>query len=104
MLVFNNWDSTTGSSMAEATRMLGMNKLTVHANAGNAPPPASARGQRMTLSAGDGWGEAAVRLEEDEKERAVAWKYIQQLRGTYANIGVCKSSTVQGMTECPDGD
>ena len=58
----------------------------------------------MTLSAGDGWDEAAVRLEEVEKERADTWKYIQQLRRKYTNIGVCKSSTVQGMTECPDGD
>ena len=58
----------------------------------------------MTLPAGDGWDEAADRLEEVEKERADTWKYIQPLRRKYANIGVCKSSTVQGRTECPDGD
>ena len=58
----------------------------------------------MTLSAGDGSYEAAVRLEEVDKERADTWKHIQQLLREYTNIGVCKSSTVQGMTECPDGD
>ena len=92
--------------IVDVTRSMGMNTVTVPADAGAAPPPASARGQNMTMFAGDGEDEAAdqARLEEHEKERGDVWKHIKQMRRKSTNIGVCKNSTVQGLTECPDGD
>ena len=90
MLEFDNWDSTTCSSMADAARMLAMNTLTVHANAGTALPPASARERKI-------WHGVSI-------DRYSVLKCSQYLRRSYFNVGAFKRSTAQGMTECPDGD
>ena len=88
MLDFDNWASTTGSSMAEVTLLLGMNKLVVHAIAAKTPPPASALWRKI-------WQGVSLAKYEMKKNK-------DRLRLKYLNVGTFKCSTVQGMTECPD--